>query len=505
MNDVLVVDDVEVLRADFRRLIETAGCAAVEATNEAQAVRLLKDGRFSVVVTDIDLSLAGGSTEGGLIVLEEVKRQTPETEVIVVTSGDLRHSPESVMALGGTFIDRIGPRFHTLFHSTLTGALRRHAAAATSPELVLRLQEDGRMLHFRVVPEQPFEHSISDPLTLDATLAGAVSAAIGTLSNSIWRKEQNVLARWMGGHLWTKVFAEHADLARAFGWATGLAASRNVAIRLVGGASMLDVPFELVHDGQEFLALQQPLVRTIQHGGPSPAAHALPRDTSKWKVLLIAADTWERNLDSIPDVDIEVNKLRAVFERRGVHPVVMNSWDASAASVEEKLKEKHWHVVHFAGHGIYEPDYPSESGWALWERSCTETQWNSIKSNLNSVGPIRGLLKHMTTADLRQLLQPRPPWLGYLSCCHSARTGTGAQAVYSKSLGLMDALIQSGVTVVVGHRWPMLDDSDSVRFVITFYETLIDTGSSKRAILRARQSAQAHEAHWASAVMSLQV
>jgi CHAT domain-containing protein len=79
-----------------------------------------------------------------------------------------------------------------------------------------------------------------------------------------------------------------------------------------------------------------------------------------------------------------------------------------------------------------------------------------------------------------------------------------AQAVYSKSLGLVDTLVQCGVPVAVGHRWPVLDDDTSVEFVTTFYDTLLETRNPKQAILAARQNTQAHEAHWASAVLVLQ-
>jgi hypothetical protein len=77
----------------------------------------------------------------------------------------------------------------------------------------------------------------------------------------------DTLAAWIGDQIWAKMFGEHTDLARALGQAESLAAERNVAIRIVGCSADLDVPFELIRDRHKFLALEHPLIRSIQ---PAP-------------------------------------------------------------------------------------------------------------------------------------------------------------------------------------------------------------------------------------------
>ena len=73
--------------------------------------------------------------------------------------------------------------------------------------------------------------------------------------------------------------------------------------------------------------------------------------------------------------------------------------------------------------------------------------------------------------------------------------------MYSKSLGLVDSIVRAGVRIVVGHRWPLIDDEPSVRFVKTFYQRLLSEYPPDDALFWARKSVEDHDAVWASAVM----
>jgi DNA-binding NtrC family response regulator len=77
---ILVVDD----EPGFRRLLEwelrTRGMNVETAENGAEGVQLASTKHFDVVVTDLTMPKMDG-----LKFLDEVKRVTPQTEVIVVT------------------------------------------------------------------------------------------------------------------------------------------------------------------------------------------------------------------------------------------------------------------------------------------------------------------------------------------------------------------------------------------------------------------------------------
>ena len=83
MLKVLIVDDAPLLRERLRGRI--AGIEGVEVVGEADTVRhaLEEFGRLLPDVITLDIQLPDGS---GIEVLEAVKKQRPETHVIVLTN-----------------------------------------------------------------------------------------------------------------------------------------------------------------------------------------------------------------------------------------------------------------------------------------------------------------------------------------------------------------------------------------------------------------------------------
>jgi CHAT domain-containing protein len=75
---------------------------------------------------------------------------------------------------------------------------------------------------------------------------------------------------------------------------------------------------------------------------------------------------------------------------------------------------------------------------------------------------------------------------------------------FSKWLGLVDAVVKSGVPIVMGHRWPLIDGASSTRFVQTFYQRLLSQYPPDQALLFARQAVAADDPTWASSVMVMQ-
>ena len=85
-----------------------------------------------------------------------------------------------------------------------------------------------------------------------------------------------------------------------------------------------------------------------------------------------------------------------------------------------------------------------------------------------------------------------------------ARASGRYAIAFSKSLGLVDAVVRTGVPIVIGHRWPLLDSNAAVRLVQTFYEKLLGESAPEQAMLWARRSVKQHDPTWASPVMVVQ-
>jgi two-component system, OmpR family, response regulator len=78
---VLVVDDEESLRKLFKQRLADEGYAVATAGSGKEAVRLLSQEYFDVIVTDLKMP------EGdGIMVLEAARDEHPDTEVIIMTA-----------------------------------------------------------------------------------------------------------------------------------------------------------------------------------------------------------------------------------------------------------------------------------------------------------------------------------------------------------------------------------------------------------------------------------
>ncbi|EEA04420.1 two component transcriptional regulator, LuxR family [Burkholderia sp. H160] len=82
MTRILLVDDHTIFRSGLRRLISDKPeyCVAAEASNSAEALSLVRDQDFDVVILDINLN-----GRSGLEVLESIRRTKPNLRVLVMS------------------------------------------------------------------------------------------------------------------------------------------------------------------------------------------------------------------------------------------------------------------------------------------------------------------------------------------------------------------------------------------------------------------------------------
>ena len=78
---ILVVDDEASVRKVMSQVLQDEGFTVTEAANGKQALKCMQKTPFSVVITDIVMP-----EMTGLELLEKIKEQSPETQVIIITS-----------------------------------------------------------------------------------------------------------------------------------------------------------------------------------------------------------------------------------------------------------------------------------------------------------------------------------------------------------------------------------------------------------------------------------
>ncbi len=515
---ILIIDDHPCLREDLVRIVREAcpDCEPKTAAAESEAMRLIAHQSFAMVVTDLRLGSDEQAACGGLAILRAAKRANPSAALVLVSSHLGSHLSQIRDSPADEVLDRSAPGFLDALASTLASMLA--LAYQNTQRCVLTVDLPGRHggqhMSFALEPGMPQRQVTERPLTLDVALVKQAALAIGCLVANGSLRECNTLSRLVGSYLWDRLFREHQELLQVLGRGSGgPGGNAGLALRFTSGPEDLDLPLELLFDGQRFLALDHPLTRTIRCQ-PAAVHGDLPgrNGAQSVRLLLCAADTFSQELDNIPCVDAEVEALQEVFQRLAgkESTCLLASWETTYSDIRSRLRQS-WQFVHYAGHGLYDEADSAGGKLLFWERACTRDQWRSIgcaqdrNAMLSKAHCFRGELQCLAMNELEHCLEISPPRIVYLNCCYSARTFGADAYCYRKSLGLLHAVVRAGVPIAVGHRWPVLDELSNVRFVREFYERLLEKRSPEQALLAARKSVSEHEAVWASPVMVMQM
>lgn len=225
-----------------------------------------------------------------------------------------------------------------------------------------------------------------------------------------------------------------------------------------------DLPWELAHDGQDYLALRHVTARQLLIG-QSPRRDAA-RKTGRWTTLLIG-----NSAGALPHVADEIDVLsRLIQALPGTPParILMRQRATRSAALHE-LSSGGYDLVHFSGHIHFDPTKPDASGLLLAD------------------GEI------LTGADIRRSLAGQP--VVFLNGCRSARSDdalgrAGLDHLGTPTAGLAAAFVQGGARVVVGSLWPVHDTS-SRDFALAFYRLALRGDPVGDALHQARLAAHA--------------
>ena len=165
------------------------------------------------------------------------------------------------------------------------------------------------------------------------------------------------------------------------------------------------------------------------------------------------ADCFTRLLDRLPGVIDPSNYKKHVDQ-----PVTVEEFRAL-------LRSRKYDIVHFAGHGRYDPAEPERSCWMFTD------------------GPFYAfeLQQTLANADVR-------PWLIYGSACEGARDGAAPHRYHDGVYGMASAALSQGVAAYVGPLWK-ISDADAKNMAAAFYEALLIRRTSLgEALALARRS-----------------
>jgi class 3 adenylate cyclase/CHAT domain-containing protein len=261
-------------------------------------------------------------------------------------------------------------------------------------------------------------------------------------------RDQISQLRKMGQTFWDELFTE--NIKHTF----KASAAEHLTISL--DDRLVQIPWELLHDGKQFLCQRFSMGRLVKTRQTMGGARS--RKLERPLKALILADP-EENLASARREGMEIRDF--MNQRQETISAVFRAEDINADLVATKLKN--FDMVHFAGHSEYNRENPAESGWRLSDGVLKAGEF--LKRSQSGIMPV----------------------MVFSNACQSARTEewTFKTHFHDEIFGLANALILSGVKHYIGTFWEILDETGRT-FALEFYKHLFAGLTVGEAMRRAR-------------------
>jgi hypothetical protein len=225
--------------------------------------------------------------------------------------------------------------------------------------------------------------------------------------------------------------------------------------------TILNLPWELISPAGNTIAQEFPFGRLITtRTVPRPCRDPESEDNIV-RILAVANPT----LDLVA-AEEEIAGIRQLEGGHGEFTIevkVIAREKATKKAFIEALATDSYDVIHFAGHGLFDPSAPEMSG-------------------------IRFADGVLSADEVLNLEWKGPPYLVFNSACESGRAAGGRRLVSNESHtnGLAAAFITAGVAAYAGYFWPVTDTGASL-FTEAFYRNLFKRENVGIAFLEARR------------------
>jgi CHAT domain len=307
-----------------------------------------------------------------------------------------------------------------------------------------------------------------------------------------WRSQ----TKRLGKDIFESFFGGNTDLIAQYSAAQQVSGDENLFLGLSGSRDSLKIPFELLQQSNNTLAmsLKHPVYRQITGINRNlqnldSLIRELREEDEPLRILYIASGIGggispDEEIESISIATREKLQRLEIPHEIDLYPTARASYD----DIRDLLERCSYHIVHYAGHGYHEPGNGEQSGLFFWsEREG------------------KGEPRRLTATQLSTLLRsPRTKTrIFFLNCCVGAMVNDQQSLRSQDYLGLMEAVVQSGVPVVLGYRW-YVRDGRARRFAEIFYRTLFGTRSPGLAVLDARKALHMDDADdetWMSTIL----
>lgn len=218
----------------------------------------------------------------------------------------------------------------------------------------------------------------------------------------------------------------------------------------------VEIPWELFHDGEEFLSMKNSVGRSVELKRKGMAKPKRP-ETDQIGILLVGNP--ECNLEW---AEKEIDELNKTFDSMAsVETEVLKNEKANVGNFFDCLEGNFYDIIHYAGHTSFDESAPEESAIHLYDEDLTA--------------------QYMLT------ILEKPPRLVYMNSCSSS---TSSETEYlerkGRMTGLASSFLSAGVNHYIGSLWPV---SDEIAREVSqrFYKELLGGNSIGAALEEAKK------------------
>jgi hypothetical protein len=232
---------------------------------------------------------------------------------------------------------------------------------------------------------------------------------------------------------------------------------------------LIDLPWELTHDGDDFLCLKYAVARQIYASG------AFEQEVyRKENVRALIVSDPGANLEGARE---EGNAVAALLRAHGLDVTHLQGNEATKQRFN--LEIKHHQIIHFAGHASQDRANPDESCIRL------------------SDGPFKAF-------RMEGVFGRRPPALVFLNACWSAAERSAERGYPPMMRGLARTFLVAGVSNFLGYLIPVVDRT-ATDLALHFYSHLVlgrTVGEGlRRSRVELREKYGDVDPAWASAIL----
>jgi len=248
-------------------------------------------------------------------------------------------------------------------------------------------------------------------------------------------------------------------------------------------SNLLQFPWELFHDGKEFLGLKYSIGRYIIVKDLKFAVPYRDRGSKEEVNFLIIGDP-------APKIDGKTLKLSGAWDEatqlndklskiKNVNTTLLLEEEANSYRVEEELK-KDYDFIHYCGHAYFDIKDPNKNGLLLND----------------------GLFRASSIANV--LNREKPPILAFINACKSSKEHTWTDIKYENQVsGLASAFLLNGINYI-GSLWS-IHDKVAVKTAESFYFEVLNNVSIGESLRRAKifvhESFKGKQLGWASYIL----